>query len=86
MERLERSERLGVEPHPLRLRPPLGGLAIRKRTTACYSHAIVASSGEASSLAFHQSDFGVIRPSQTSQSFNKPLAPFPETTSVQKMH
>ena len=37
--------------------------------------------GEMSSIAFHQSDFGIIRPSQTSQSFNKPLAPFPGTTS-----
>lgn len=37
--------------------------------------------GEMSSIAFHQSDFGVIRPSQTSQSFNKPLAPFSGTTS-----
>ena len=37
--------------------------------------------GEMSSLAFHQSNFGIIRPSQTSQSFNKPLSPFPGTTS-----
>ncbi|MGD7654754.1 MAG: hypothetical protein ACQCXQ_16165, partial [Verrucomicrobiales bacterium] len=31
--------------------------------------------GEVSSLAFHWSGFGVIRPSQTSQSLNIPLAP-----------
>lgn len=37
---------------------------------------------EVSSLSFHGSDFGVIRPTQTSQSFNRPPTPFPETTSV----
>ena len=37
--------------------------------------------GEKSSLAVHHSDFGVIRPSQTSKSFNKMLAPFCGTTS-----
>ncbi|MFN5001735.1 MAG: hypothetical protein ACK46A_10560, partial [Akkermansiaceae bacterium] len=36
---------------------------------------------EMSSLSFHMSDFGVICPSQTSQSFNKTLAPFCGTTS-----
>lgn len=36
---------------------------------------------EVSSLSFHMSDFGVICPSQTSQSFNKSLAPFCGTTS-----
>jgi hypothetical protein len=40
--------------------------------------------GEVSSLAFHRSDFGVIRPSQTSQSFNRPLAPFHGTTSARQ--
>jgi len=34
-----------------------------------------------SSFSFHRSDFGVIRPSQTSKSFNKLLAPFCGTTS-----
>ncbi|MFN5739223.1 MAG: hypothetical protein ACK47H_11650, partial [Akkermansiaceae bacterium] len=37
---------------------------------------------EMSSLSFHMSDFGVICPSQTSQSFNKTLAPFCGTTSL----
>ena len=37
---------------------------------------------EMSSLSFHMSDFGVICPSQTSQSFNKTLAPFCGTTSI----
>ena len=36
---------------------------------------------EVSSLSFHMSDFGVICPSQTSQSFNKLLAPFCGATS-----
>ena len=30
---------------------------------------------------FHRSDFRVVRPSQTGQSFNIPLTPFPGTTS-----
>ncbi len=37
---------------------------------------------EASSLSFHRSDFGVIRPSQTSQTSTGTLAPFSVGRSV----